>query len=182
MKKCQRDISSRKFRATEGVPFEIVCNAEGNPIPTITWSKAFGKLTAKQVLSSNSRNQTLKFDNPALSDTGWYECKAENYIGVHERSIHVDIDARDCSSYKVNGKSGIYTINPDGMQPFSVFCDMENNNGGWTVIQRRSDGSVDFFKNWVDYKFGFGSLENEFWLGNDKIPSINKAYEYDDQI
>ena len=68
------------------------------------------------------------------------------------------------------------------MQPFSVFCDMENNNGGWTVIQRRSDGSVDFFKNWVDYKFGFGSLENEFWLGNDKIPSINKAYEYDDQI
>ena len=162
-------ISSRKFRATEGVPFEIVCKVEGNPLPTLIWSKAFGQLTAKQVLSSNSRNLTVKFDNPALSDTGWYECKAENYIGVHERSLHVDIDARDCSSYKGNGKSGIYTINPDGMQPFSVFCDMETSNGGWTVIQRRSDGSVDFFKNWVDYKFGFGSLENEFWLGNDKI-------------
>ena len=79
------------------------------------------------------------------------------------------IDTKDCSGFESNRKSGIYTINPDGMQPFSVFCDMETNNAGWTVIQRRSDGSVDFFKNWIDYKLGFGSLENEFWLGNDKI-------------
>lgn len=33
-----------------------------------------------------------------------------------------------------------------------VFCDLEANGGGWTLIQRRENGSVNFQRNWKDYK------------------------------
>ena len=63
----------------------------------------------------------------------------------------------------------MYVIKPDDRSAFDVFCDQTTAGGGWTVFQKRIDGSVDFNRHWSDYKHGFGNLNGEFWLGLDRI-------------
>ena len=73
-----------------------------------------------------------------------------------------------------NRESGIYTIYLNGSDcGLMVYCDMETAGGGWIVVQRRFDGSVEFFtRNWTDYKSGFGNVSGELWLGNDNLVAL----------
>ena len=72
-------------------------------------------------------------------------------------------------------KDGVYSIDPDGHGSFHVRCDMTTDGEGWTVFQKRLDGSVDFYRNWNGYKNGFGNISGEFWLGLDKINRLTKT-------
>ncbi|XP_062814975.1 angiopoietin-related protein 4 isoform X2 [Anolis carolinensis] len=65
--------------------------------------------------------------------------------------------------------SGVFRIQPPGSSPFDVFCELTPGDGGWTVIQRRLDGSVDFDRLWDEYRDGFGNLTGEFWLGLEPV-------------
>ncbi|XP_078589537.1 ficolin-2-like [Branchiostoma floridae x Branchiostoma japonicum] len=100
------------------------------------------------------------------------------------------MDIKDCGEIYRNTKgrmeSGIYTIYPrasgggDNIAPLRVFCRVKAGRA-WTVIQRRQDGSVDFYnRTWEDYRRGFGNLTGEFWLGNDNIHQLtNQGRSYD---
>ena len=71
---------------------------------------------------------------------------------------------RDCREFyqcgiKING---IYIVHQNILKIIQVYCDQKTDGRGWTVIQRRVDGSVNFFRDWINYKNGFGQLQNEF--------------------
>lgn len=80
---------------------------------------------------------------------------------------------RDCQELFDEGErqSGLFQIQPQESPPFLVNCKMTS-DGGWTVIQRRQDGSVDFNQPWEAYKAGFGDPQGEFWLGLEKVHRI----------
>ena len=59
---------------------------------------------------------------------------------------------------------------------------METDGGGWTVVQRRQDGSVNFYRNWKAYKKGFGSPSGEFWLGLENLHQMTKSKSFELRI
>ena len=63
-----------------------------------------------------------------------------------------------------------------------MYCDTTSGGGGWLVIQRRQDGSVDFNRDWVDYEDGFGSLTGEFWFGLRAIHTFTKQGQWELRI
>ncbi|XP_035867687.1 LOW QUALITY PROTEIN: angiopoietin-2 [Phyllostomus discolor] len=82
---------------------------------------------------------------------------------------------RDCAEAFKAGRttSGVYTLTfPNSTEEVKAHCDMETAGGGWTVIQRREDGSVDFQRTWKEYKVGFGNPAGEYWLGNEFVSQL----------
>ena len=64
--------------------------------------------------------------------------------------------------------SGLYVIPnycKDDHLVAEAYCDTSNGGGGWLVVQRRQDRSVDFDRTWLEYEDGFGKLTGEFWYG-----------------
>uniref|UniRef100_A0A674N5A6 Angiopoietin 1 n=1 Tax=Takifugu rubripes TaxID=31033 RepID=A0A674N5A6_TAKRU len=94
--------------------------------------------------------------------------------------IEEEKKVRDCADLYQAGiqKNGLYTIHINPQETKKVYCNMESAGGGWTVIQRREDGSVDFQRTWKEYKTGFGSLTAEHWLGNEYVYQLTSQRQY----
>jgi len=67
-------------------------------------------------------------------------------------------------------RNGVYET-----QHGSVFCDMELDGGGWTLIQQRVDGSVSFARDWHKYQTGFGNMNNNYWMGLNRIHELTST-------
>ncbi|XP_043200396.1 angiopoietin-related protein 7-like [Amphibalanus amphitrite] len=82
---------------------------------------------------------------------------------------------RDCSELPAGTASGIHLLQPGldpSVPPTPAYCDLESDGGGWTVIQRRDDIFIpreNFYRDWQDYKRGFGKLDREFWWGLESL-------------
>ena len=87
--------------------------------------------------------------------------------------------SKNCAdTYKAGErKSGVYKIDLNGLW-VDVFCDQTTAGGGWLVFQKRMDGSMDFYRDWDEYKRGFGNLTGEFWLGLDNIHCLTSKGDY----
>ncbi|XP_062602963.1 ficolin-1-like [Saccostrea cucullata] len=56
---------------------------------------------------------------------------------------------------------------------------MTTEGGGWTVIQKRQDGSTNFYRTWNEYKAGFGDPSKNYWIGNDALHLLTKNRKHE---
>lgn len=110
---------------------------------------------------------------PCLSTPGIKDCDCRNLA-----------PKKDCLEFLQSGVSvnGLYKVMGKKFASHYVYCDQTTHGGGWTVIQRRKDGSENFYRNWNDYKDGFGNLDGEFWLGNENIHDLTRGLAHSSSL
>ncbi|XP_051891833.1 fibrinogen-like protein 1-like protein [Pristis pectinata] len=88
---------------------------------------------------------------------------------------------RDCTEIESENKragTGLYVIQPTGSPPLVVNC-IRRGNSSWTVIQRNSRLSkITWTESWTTYKYGFGDVLGDHWLGNEYIYLLTKQKMY----
>lgn len=94
--------------------------------------------------------------------------------GEHQ-SFRDNAPASSCSHVD-ESKTGIYQIQLNtGIKPFYVRCE-ETSEDKWTVILNRYNGAINFYRNWLEYKNGFGNIATEFWIGLDRLYEVRVAF------
>ncbi|KAK5642490.1 hypothetical protein RI129_008657 [Pyrocoelia pectoralis] len=113
------------------------------------------------ILKAESSNVDLNATKSAIHLVQELKSFEKEYKSIINKLPH------DCGA--VSGLNGVYLISPGDGEPIMASC-----QDGWTVIQKRYDGSVDFNRNWNEYSNGFGSATGEHWLGNRNIHYLTK--------
>ncbi|CAG2196068.1 Ficolin-1-A,Ryncolin-1,Fibrinogen C domain-containing protein 1,Tenascin-N,Angiopoietin-related protein 7,Ficolin-3,Fibrinogen C domain-containing protein 1-B,Fibrinogen-like protein 1,Ficolin-1,Ficolin-1-B,Tenascin-R,Ryncolin-2,Techylectin-5B,Fibrinogen C domain-containing protein 1-A,Microfibril-associated glycoprotein 4,Fibrinogen-like protein A,Ryncolin-3,Tenascin-X,Ficolin-2,Tenascin,Angiopoietin-related protein 2,Techylectin-5A,Ryncolin-4 [Mytilus edulis] len=131
------------------------------------------EVNLKLQIANLERNLTAQLDD-------YIDDKVGKKVKENEKTEKSKQRPIDCGDVKTKTGNGIYKIYPKhSVVGFDVYCDFEIDNTGWTVFQRRLNGSIDFYRGWNSYVNGFGDLEAEFWLGNQKIHSLTKQGNYE---
>ncbi|XP_067631731.1 protein scabrous [Eurosta solidaginis] len=118
----------------------------------------------------NNTGETMAAE-PGLAES--LVAKLENVEEQYESIIHNL--PQDCSEVTPNGGAnngaGLFMISPAGQErPRMVQCTAD----GWTMVQRRFDGSADFNRSWADYAAGFGQPAGEYWIGNEQLHHLTR--------
>ncbi|XP_071252298.1 angiopoietin-1-like [Salvelinus alpinus] len=134
-------------------------------------------LLSQQQQLTDTVNSLLKL---CSKDRGSGVVPNSNLAFKQRDSSHEERKYRDCSEIFQAGfnNSGVYTIHINTQETKKVYCNMEAAGGGWSVIQRRKDGTMDFQRTWKEYKMGFGSLFGEHWLGNEFVFLLTSQRPY----
>uniref|UniRef100_A0A3P9MGP5 Angiopoietin-1 n=1 Tax=Oryzias latipes TaxID=8090 RepID=A0A3P9MGP5_ORYLA len=107
-------------------------------------------------------------------------CSKDGVVPNSTKAAEEDRTFRDCADLYQAGfhKNGVYIVHVNSQETKKVYCNMETAGGGWTVMQRREDGSVDFQRTWKEYKMGFGSVSSEHWLGNEFVYQLTSQRQH----
>uniref|UniRef100_A0A673B4G5 Angiopoietin 2a n=1 Tax=Sphaeramia orbicularis TaxID=375764 RepID=A0A673B4G5_9TELE len=140
----------------------------------------------QQLLKVSSNNTVLQHQQQQLLDTVnnlIHTISTGTARGESTLAITTDTPTTytDCAAVFKSGntQSGVYTLtSPNTTLEVKAFCDMETEGGGWTVLQKRFDGNVDFHRTWQEYKKGFGEPSGEFWLGNEFVSRLTNQQSY----
>ncbi|KAL5005574.1 hypothetical protein ScPMuIL_016732, partial [Solemya velum] len=125
----------------------------------------------------------LSTSGTRAGDTATYECLSSTSTstqtctddGQWRGDLQIcNCDCRDLFEIGLK-KSGVYPISIRDLGRTLIYCDMEQDGGGWSVIQRTLDDELDFNRTLNGYKRMFGKPDSSYWIGLMQMTRLTSA-------
>ncbi|XP_051898131.1 angiopoietin-related protein 6 isoform X2 [Pristis pectinata] len=178
-----RTIAQLEEQCRQAIPVHNQQNQQGSGQASLV------TITANSLNGSTNKSKGLISGNEILRDQVY--SMTQDRLKRMEQSLPTTVPIvtttkssgpwKDCLQVLEEGHraNGIYLIKPKNINRLmQVWCEQQRDTGGWTVIQRRQDGSVNFFRTWENYKQGFGNIDGEYWLGLENIYWLTNQDDY----
>ncbi|XP_051881451.1 uncharacterized protein LOC127575596 [Pristis pectinata] len=110
--------------------------------------------------------------------------KVNDIVNVKDLLLRKAKYAKDCNELLRQGftTNGLYVIKPESTQKtplIVVNCVMNYDCGGWTVLEHKSKQSeLTWNETWTTYKYGFGNVLGDHYLGNEYIYFLTNQMWY----
>ncbi|XP_055383811.1 fibrinogen C domain-containing protein 1 [Condylostylus longicornis] len=128
---------------------------------------------SREIQKRQHSQPSKQFLNHAINNVRSSLCNENRGITNKLPSSCIDDNIKENQINKIE-------INQTPIGSFYVRCFTSDEYGrGWTVILNRFDGDINFYRNWLEYKNGFGNIAGEFFIGLDKLYAItsNRLHE-----
>ncbi|XP_075156832.1 ficolin-2-like [Haematobia irritans] len=115
--------------------------------------------------------ETMNADVKKYMDDSFAELRKKQ--AEHENKLSDIVQKLDEYHMESTKRFDDLTDRQNNQEDLILAINNQTQSQSWTTILQRLDGSVDFYRDWNDYKKGFGNPPNgEFFIGLDKLHEL----------
>ncbi|XP_058119892.1 microfibril-associated glycoprotein 4-like [Anopheles ziemanni] len=168
LKKIVKTSEEKTRTNLEEVKNQVISKMDNMQLQLSTETKTIQEKTQTELKQLGENKKTLDILTHSVRNMSTLTEKSNKILEVY--LLYAGSSCRHVS--KLSHRHMIHVA--ENSEPFEVLCEQTKFGGGWTVIQHRFNGSVDFYRNWTEYRNGFGDVDGEFWLGLEYVHQITK--------
>ena len=83
-------VSPTSLTVTQNETATFYCSADGNPKPSVSWSK----ISRTGLVNTDGRDNKLQIKSAGYNDTGSYVCSAANVLGEVKKVVKLFVEGK----------------------------------------------------------------------------------------
>ena len=110
-------VSPTSLTVTQNQTATFYCSVDGNPKPSVSWSKISGS----GLVNTESQGNKLQITSAVYNDSGSYVCTASNVLGHGKKVVKLFVEGKHTTFFRTHSKKKVLKWTHASMYMFFYF-------------------------------------------------------------